>query len=217
MTDTRRVVLDAFVTPVELPMILSAGEGLQDSLVRAAGAPWQVEVRRCDEPDTATGTILITSLLREATSSTSLVEIEGRWRALLLTAEARYHSRFVCTVFRHVASADADPELRERIRRINLLALTLSQGTGAGVIDIDRSLAHVGGAVLGTDFTLYGDAAARAVAHVITAAILAVGIDGLVADDALARARRAHGKMPMPGARAASAAPDRDRASVDVA
>lgn len=59
----------------------------------------------------------------------------------------------LCTVFRHVAfpRTDGSRTLRERIRRINLEAARLSHRTGCFVLDVDRVLAHEGGAALSAD------------------------------------------------------------------
>jgi hypothetical protein len=63
----------------------------------------------------------------------------------------------LCTAFRHVKEPleqrgrDGPPALREVIRRMNLEVARLSQRTGCFVLDVDRLLAHEGGATLDAD------------------------------------------------------------------
>ena len=106
----------------------------------------------------------------------------------------------LCTVFRHVAppigdAGDALPAKRERIRRLNLMAIDLSHDTGAGVVDVDRAFSHVGARSLATDHRLTGRAAAEVAAHTIVAGILAAGLDDVVPPDVQERAAQFQGAL----------------------
>lgn len=63
----------------------------------------------------------------------------------------------LCNIFRHVREpreyrhGHAPLSLRERIRAVNLEAARLSHRTGCFVLDLDRALAHEGGAALNAD------------------------------------------------------------------
>jgi hypothetical protein len=68
----------------------------------------------------------------------------------------------------------------ERIRRLNLMALELSQASGANVIDIDGVLAFIGALPLGTDYLLASPIAAAVAGDAIVSALL-----GGIPDEAL--------------------------------
>ncbi len=147
--------------------------------------------------------VIVVSLLNETASlSIPYADVAARWhrQAAAVTA-ATTRPVFYCTVFRHVPTP-ADPQqgwsraaTLERIRRLNLLAAELSQATGAGVIDIDRTLAHFGARQLRTDYTLAGTQGAETAGDIIAAALLGAGLDDLVADEPLENARRLHGGL----------------------
>lgn len=71
--------------------------------------------------------------------------------------QARGTAVALCTTFRHVRQSPEVPgreavaALRETIRRMNLEVARLSRLTGCYVLDLDRPLAHEGGAVLDAD------------------------------------------------------------------
>ena len=68
----------------------------------------------------------------------------------------------------------------ERIRRLNLMAIELSQASGANVIDIDGVLAFIGALPLGTDYLLASPIAAAVAGDAIVSALL-----GGIPDEAL--------------------------------
>jgi hypothetical protein len=76
---------------------------------------------------------------------------------LIERLQARGAAVVLCTTFRHVrqspelAGREAIAALREAIRRMNLEVARLSLRTGCYVLDLDRPLAHEGGAVLDAD------------------------------------------------------------------
>jgi hypothetical protein len=67
--------------------------------------------------------------------------------------------------------------LLERIRRVNFLAAQLSHELDINIIDFDRSLAHIGGRALDSDFRLQGAAAVQVATHVILSTFFAAGLD----------------------------------------
>lgn len=88
----------------------------------------------------------------------------------------------IVTVFRSVDfcnSHDADQNLL-RIRRLNMLVPELSRQFGAFVIDLDRTLADIGGRNLDTDFRLGGALTSKVTGHEIARSILANGLDAHV-------------------------------------
>ena len=124
-------------------------------------------------------------------------DIEARWRHRVDTLmAASAHPVFLCTILRHVArrpEATGEPtreRILKRIRRLNLMIAELSQATGVGVIDIDRTLAHIGARALQTDYRLTGSMGAETAGRVIVSALLDTGLDDLVDLDRLNEARR---------------------------
>jgi len=84
-------------------------------------------------------------------------EAASAWELLIERLQARGATVALCTTFRHVRESLELPgrqevaALREVIRRMNLEVARLSLRTGCFVLDLDRPLAHEGGAVLGAD------------------------------------------------------------------
>ena len=103
----------------------------------------------------------------------------------------------LCTIFRHVAdpAPDVAANERERIRRLNLLAIELSHDTGAAVVDFDRVFAHLGARPLATDHTLTGRVAAEVAAHALVANILDAGLDEIVPAEIQERAHQFQGTL----------------------
>jgi hypothetical protein len=109
---------------------------------------------------------------------------------------------FLCTLFRHVppfSEAEGGEArrlwLRQRIRRLNLLATDLSYSTGINIIDLDRTLAHLGAGPLQTDVRLGGERATAAAADTICGALLAAGLDDVVPEALLNRSQKLHGGL----------------------
>jgi hypothetical protein len=121
------------------------------------------------------------------------------WRRQILDFTAATDTPlFLCTVFRHVGPAAENCHRGavarlERIRRINMLIVELSQSAGAYVMDIDSVMAHVGGARLQSDFSMRGRMAAAAAGEVIASALLNEGLDAHMPAEVLARAVALHG------------------------
>jgi hypothetical protein len=79
------------------------------------------------------------------------------WEPLIENLLSQGSAVALCTAFRHVREPleergrEGRPALREIIRRLNLEVARLSLRTGCFVLDLDRPLAHEGGASLDAD------------------------------------------------------------------
>jgi hypothetical protein len=84
-----------------------------------------------------------------------LEEAEAAFERVIQDLQGRGQAVVLCNVFRHVAEPPQDranaSSLRSRIRAMNRLVPRLSHRTGCFVMDLDRVLAHEGGAKLGAD------------------------------------------------------------------
>jgi hypothetical protein len=200
------IVIDAVVADTERPAIIAACEQLHECLRVAAGRAWPIELRfRPAAAAIVTAplpTLAIVSLLPDlARGDEPPAERAARWRAALTPLICVVPAVFVCTIFRHVAAGGA-PEapadgirLVERIRRLNLFAAELSHDTGAGVLDLDRVLAHIGARELQSDYRLTSRIAAEVAGHAIVAGLLAVGLDDIVPPDVQQRAQQYQGNL----------------------
>jgi hypothetical protein len=196
------VVIDAVVGEGERALLVAASEQLSECLGSAQGAPFPVRlaVRASLAGIGPTGAreIVVASMLVDAQSQRPLQQVEASWRgAIESLAGAREHV-IVCTVFRHVGSSDEALQtaeaLRERIRRLNLLVIALSQSLGVTVADIDRLFAHLGSRALRTDYRLQGSVAAEVAGYAIATAALSALEDALDAG-LIERARDALGPV----------------------
>lgn len=136
-----------------------------------------VDVRFVDSTDALVSerpAIAAISLLPEVDGPRRpLGDVAERLRSDIRSLEKSKTRVFLCNIFR----ACVDEQLLERIRRLNLLAAEISHETGAGVIDVDRSFAHLGARTLETDYRLEGRRAAELGGKVIAEMLLAYGID----------------------------------------
>jgi hypothetical protein len=105
--------------------------------------------------------------------------IEEEWRraasALRERALARGAAVFVITLFRYTTGEDVSR--LPLLRRLNLLAIRLSQEFGLFVIDIDRALAHIGAVNVYADSRLLSVQARHFAADTIAESLLGVGMD----------------------------------------
>lgn len=194
MTGVRPILLQAVVSEAEQAAVRRAAELLSAGLSKAAGAPCPVDCAFPADLDhldrTATPAILVTSLLAEVEAvdepwPVAEQRLRSVYRAL---AEDGRLIVLVSTVLRHVAADDAETEdgrdrilaRRVRIRRLNLLAASLSRETGCFVVDIDRTLADIGAQALRTDYRLAGPYAAGAAAKALALTLLTAGLDDVV-------------------------------------
>lgn len=189
----------------EHPPFQAAARHLSQILGAASGTGHDVRLNLRHSLDlreiAETPGVIIVSLLNEVRGAQGEWDgIAARWRRqaeALVAGTAR--PVFFCTVFRHVPANTAGPTPRiavtERVRRLNLLAAELSHATGANVIDIDRTLAHFGARLLATDYTIGGQIGAEVAGDVIASALLEAGLDDLVPQDRLEKARLLHGGL----------------------
>jgi len=181
--------------PCERPVLARAARHLGAALEAAGRPPAEVRVTfldslaaaaRGDAPDFA-----VVSLLPELWGDEPVAAVDARWRAALQALPAAWPPVLVCTIFRHVDPTlppDRREALRERIRRLALCAIEISHDTGANVIDLDRTLAHVGGRPLASDCRFQSEAAIEVAARTVVRAILALGQDAAIDPDIAARA-----------------------------
>jgi hypothetical protein len=116
----------------------------------------------------------------------------AHWRAIcsaILQTGASHV--FLCNVFRRVPGIahryyETPESPQERIQKFNLLAAEVSQDTGACVVDLDRSLADLGGRLLKTDYRLTGAAAAGA--DTVVSTLFRAGLDDYVTEEAQQKA-----------------------------
>ncbi len=203
-----RIDLDVLAPlSAEHPPFQAAARHLSQLLGAASGVNHQIRLNLRKSLDlreiAGEPGVIIISLLNEAgRAHADWAAVAARWRrqAAVLVAETS-RPVFFCTVFRNVPAVESAPPgwtrdgVLERIRRLNLLAAELSQATGANVIDIDRTLAHFGARLVTTDYTLKGRLGAEVAGDIIAAAVLGAGLDDLVAEDRLERARQLHGGL----------------------
>ena len=194
--------IDAVVAEAERAAIVAGAEQLSEALSDATGAPWPVQVGfHATVPSagsTGANAFVILSLLPETAATEPIEDTESRWRARLAALVERGAPVFLCTVFRSPASPPAGPGTPnprlDRIRRLNLMAIRLSQALGVWVIDWDRALAHVGARALSCDYRLGGRLAAEVAGHQVAWALLSYGIDA-AAPQAQERAKTFHGDL----------------------
>lgn len=196
MTEAPGFRLQALVTMAERPIVFRAAKMLAGCLTTAGEATWSIDYAFADEIgdlDPAGPAIVITSLLQEVERlDEPWAAHEARLRELY-TELSRDPERsvYVCTVFRHIDAATPRRQDRLlRIRRLNLLAATLSHELGVLVADLDRDLADTGAQNLQTDYRLQGPYATAAAAKSLALTMLLVGLDHAVPFDAQEKARR---------------------------
>lgn len=205
MSRDRSISVEAVVADAERPAVIAAGQQLHECLTEASGQTWQIAVRFCASAAAVASrqrpTLVILSLMPDLRRDDEAIsQTEARWREALGALMPRVPSVFLCTLFRHVpATATRDglaacTALRERIRRLNLLAAELSHDTGALVLDIDRVFAHLGARALKTGYSLAGPRAAEAAGYTIASGVLAGALEELVPPDLRQRARQLRGE-----------------------
>lgn len=186
MTAAQPVRILAIVDTCERPAV-ELGARLLDGYLARAGAeplrPIAVTFAGIGEHAGATTPdIVIASLMTELDDPHASARAPARWATHLGTLRAHGAPVFLCTIFRHVTGRGSDlraDETLAAIRRLNLLAVELSHAHAAGVIDIDRSMAHFGARTLRSDFRLTGRGAEVVAGHAIAHALLGYGIDAL--------------------------------------
>jgi hypothetical protein len=215
MSDPVSVTLKALVDDNERAAVSLAAARLQSALGAAAGAPVSVRCQFEETMDALKGSdepcVIIVSMLPEvANHEEPWAKVESRLReSFQALTSIDGVVVFVCTVFRHVAvEQSADQSRLIRVRRLNLLAAELSRETGLFVIDLDRTLAAIGGVNLQTDYRLGGTYAAEAAAKVIALAVVSAGLDDYVSFDVQDAAKLAISEDQLSLAEPGTAAPD---------
>lgn len=194
------ILIAAVVDACERPVLARAARDLATALEAAGRVPSPVTVEFHDSLAAAAAgpvpTFAIASLLPELDGDDPLPAVDTRWRAALAALPAGWPPVLLCTIFRHVDPALGSARcevLRERLRRLALMAVEISHDTGANVIDFDRTLAHVGARALGSDFRFASDAAIVTGARTAVRCMLALGQDDVIAPEVVERAEASFG------------------------
>jgi hypothetical protein len=200
MSGRAPIRIEALVDAAEHAGLVAGAEQLSEALGAASGGPaWPVSLtlRGLDEAVAAEPApdAIIASLLPETGDlSEPIAATEARWRRRVERLQATGAPVFVCTVFRHVRQGAA-PGLRERIRRLDRMAVELSHTLGVAVVDFDRAMAHIGARALNSDYRLSGVLAAEVAGHTIAWSLLSYGLDQAVDPTVQERARAALGGL----------------------
>jgi len=98
---------------------------------------------------------------------------------------------FLLSIFRCVPdrSSETGQALLEHIRRLNLEAVELSRTLGVFVVDLDRTLADVGGLALGTDYRLESGGAAATGGRAFALCVATNGLDAFLPFEAQERVK----------------------------
>jgi hypothetical protein len=184
MNSARSIPILAVVTPNEHAIVEAAARYLADALKQVTGEAWACSCSFAPDLASAAGattaSVIMTSLVVAlAQLDTPWEDVERDLRSSYATLGETGNPVMICTVLRHVeASGDFEKadRTRRRLRELNLLATELSREYGALVIDLDRTLSHIGARRLKTDYRLGGaavsDVAAKSVALSIAASAL---------------------------------------------
>jgi hypothetical protein len=178
----------ADVTVNEYAVVKEAAERLRSLLQTADSSDWTSDVRPVPKAEDLDGepasAIYILSLAKQ------LDYPLAPWDEIATTVRLRVKDLstsgpkvLLLTVFRHVAAGDnpgIERDILVRIRRLNLLAIELSNEFGVSVADLDRDFADVGALPLATDFRLGGEAAKGMAAWALTRCVIVNALDGTV-------------------------------------
>jgi hypothetical protein len=183
------------VGEAERPVAIAAARQLSAAVGTALGADWPVALFLSDpEGETGSGSIWIASLIGDVGRDEAIETTTRRWQERIERWSHRGNPRILLsTLFRSVASSDDRRATVERLRRLNMMALSLSRSTGVEIVDIDRLFAWYGRDTLGTDYRCVGERAALLGGHAIAAAIFAGGLDEVLPGPVQEAAARHHG------------------------
>ncbi len=185
----------------ELPPLLQAVARFAWYLWQELGQPWPLSYTTgpIGILPPARPTLVIVSMLHEMLPPFAPMSVvAGRWHAMLESLTEVGLPVLLCNVFRHIgpqtlgADFPSAQMLRDRARRLNLLAVELSHRHGADLADIDARLAAIGARGLETDFRLGGWGVAAA-ADTITCSLLQSEFQSLLPGNAGARTLANHG------------------------
>jgi hypothetical protein len=197
--------MPAEVPPLQLTVAVTEGE--RDLIVAAANrlslclgdgtAPgWPIRIRFVapdaplpPEPSVA---ILASLAIDAGRSGDPFESIAAGWRDRIAGWRAAAQPILLLNLFRHVADANDRPARAPHLRRLNLLAIELSRQSGAGIVDIDRAFALIGGRTLGSDYRGRGAFTIEVAAQAIVAVLLGC-LDDKVAPDRVQAAGQRNG------------------------
>jgi hypothetical protein len=178
----------ADVTENEYAVVQAAAVRLRSLLQTADSSAWTCDVRPIPEVEdfggAPTSAIYILSLAKQLDYPLApWDETAAAHRLHVKLLSTRGPKVLLLTVFRHVAAGD-NPDIERdilvRIRRLNLLAIELSNEFGVSVADFDRDFADVGALPLATDFRLGGEAAKGMAAWALVRYVITNSLDGTV-------------------------------------
>ncbi len=197
MSSARSIPILAAVTPNERAIVEAAAARLAAALKDATSEAWTCSCSFVLDlgsiPEPTDPSVIVTSLLLP------LERLEAPWPDIERDLRSSYSALcetgnpvMICTVLRHVGSSvdsEKADRLRRRLRQLNLLATELSREYGALVIDLDRTLAHIGARRLKTDYRLGGEIASDVAANALALGIVANALDVFVSVEAQDAAR----------------------------
>jgi hypothetical protein len=178
----------ADVTENEYAIVQEAAVRLRSLLHTADSPAWTSDVRPVPKAEDLGGepaaAIYILSLAKQLDYPLApWDEIAAALRLRVKVLSASGPKVVLLTIFRHVAArdnADIERDILVRIRRLNLLAVELSNEFGVSVADLDRDFANVGGLPLATDYRLGGEAAKGMAAWALIRCVIVNALDGTV-------------------------------------
>jgi hypothetical protein len=186
MTSANAIPILAVVTPNERAIVEAAASQLAGALKQATGEArdcscvFVPDLRSVAEAATAQSVIVTSLLVPLARLNMPWAEIESELRSSYAALCETGNAVMICTALRHVESSgesDSADRTRRRLRQLDLLATELSREYGALVIDLDRTLAHIGARRLKTDYRLGGAAVLDVAANAIAVGIAANALD----------------------------------------
>jgi hypothetical protein len=178
----------ADVTENEYAVVKEAAVRLRSLLQTADSSAWTSDIRPVPKAEDLGGepasAIYILSLAKQLDYPLApWDEIAAALRLRVKVLSTSGPKVLLLTVFRHVAAGD-NPDIERdilvRIRRLNLLAIELSNEFGVSVADLDRDFADVGALPLATDFRLGGEAAKGMAAWALIRCVIVNALDGTV-------------------------------------
>jgi hypothetical protein len=194
---TAQLTLAATVSDGERPLAIAAARQLSAAVSSALGSEWPVSfIQTGPDDDVASGSIRIASLVDDVLRDEAIETMTRRWAERIERWSQAGTSRILLsTLFRSVARGHGDDRVIERLRRLNMMALSLSRTTGIEIVDIDRLFAWCGARRLQTDYRCLGPSAAELGGHAIVAAIFAGGLDDVLPAHIQEKAATEHGGL----------------------
>jgi DNA-binding transcriptional MerR regulator len=128
-------------------------------------------------------------------TSGSIQHLRQRWADQIKALQNDGMACVICNLFRHVQERKPGQShaLSERILELNLLAIDLSQQTGASLADIDRALSQYGGQPLQADYQLNSPLAVQLAGHTLARTLLLDTLQDTLNMDVLDQAARLMG------------------------